>query len=120
MKYVPENLRTPEMIKIVKKKLEKENRYSIDEHKDEVKKELLERGYDFFFGDDAMDVPAGVCKPSDIVYSWDECSQSYVPKKKRKSRRKQLVTKGDIKGLAALKGVVGTGKIMETWIATHV
>lgn len=82
--------------------------------------ELLERGYDFFFGDDAMQMPAGVCKPSDIVYSWDECAQEYVPKKKRKSRRKQLVTKGDIKGLAALKGVVGTGKIMETWIATHV
>ena len=81
--------------------------------------ELLERGYDFFFGDDQMQMPAGVCKPSDIVYSWDECAQEYVPKKKRKSRRKQLVTKGDIKGLAALKGVVGTGKIMETWIATH-
>ena len=44
---------------------------------------------------------------------------TYVPKKKRKRRRRQLVTKGDIKGLAALKGVVGTGKIMEAWIATH-
>lgn len=76
---------------------------------------------DFLFGGgDEMQMPAGVCKPSDIVYSWDECAQEYVPKKKRKSRRKQLVTKGDIKGLAALKGVVGTGKIMETWIATHV
>ena len=82
--------------------------------------ELIERGYNFLFGDDEMQMPAGACKPSDIVYSWDECSQTYVPKKKRKSRRKQLVTKGDIKGLAALKGVVGTGKIMETWIATHV
>ena len=81
--------------------------------------ELLERGYDFFFGDDEMQLPAGVCKPSDIVYSWDEKTMSYVPKKKRKARRRQLVTKGDIKGLAALKGVVGTGKIMETWIATH-
>jgi len=81
--------------------------------------ELLERGYDFLFGDDEMQLPAGVCKPSDIVYSWDEKTMTYVPKKKRKSRRRQLVTKGDIKGLAALKGVVGTGKIMETWIATH-
>ncbi len=69
--------------------------------------------------DGGMPVPEGVCKPSDVVYQWDECSQSYVPKKKRKRRRRQLVTKGDIKGLAALKGVVGTGKIMETWIATH-
>ena len=75
---------------------------------------------EMFSGDDAMQMPAGVCKPSDIVYTYDECTQTYVPKKKRKSRRKQLVTKGDIKGLAALKGVVGTGKIMETWIATHV
>lgn len=69
--------------------------------------------------DGGMPVPEGVCKPSDVVYQWDECSQSYVAKKKRKRRRRQLVTKGDIKGLAALKGVVGTGKIMETWIATH-
>ena len=72
---------------------------------------------EFFFGEDEMDTMA--CKPSDIVYQWDECAQDYVPKKKRKRRRRQLVTKGDIKGLAALKGVVGTGKIMETWIATH-
>lgn len=77
--------------------------------------------YDYFFGDeDNMQYdPNMACKPSDIVYQWDECAQTYVPKKKRKRRRKQLVTKGDIKGLAALKGVVGTGKIMETWIATH-
>lgn len=78
---------------------------------------LVEGFGDFFFGDDQMDTMG--CKPSDIVYQWDECAQDYVPKKKRKRRRKQLVTKGDIKGLAALKGVVGTGKIMETWIATH-
>lgn len=65
------------------------------------------------------EMPLDVCKPSDVVYSWDEKLQTYVPKKKRKRRRRQLVTKGDIKGLAALKGVVGTGKIMETWIATH-
>jgi len=72
-----------------------------------------------FDGDSGMQLPEGVCKPSDIVYSWDEKTMTYVPKKKRKARRRQLVTKGDIKGLAALKGVVGTGKIMETWIATH-
>lgn len=72
-----------------------------------------------FDGDSGMPIPEGACKPSDIVYAWDEKTMSYVPKKKRKARRRQLVTKGDIKGLAALKGVVGTGKIMETWIATH-
>ena len=37
----------------------------------------------------------------------------------KRRRRKQLVTQSDIKGLAALKGVVGQGKILETWIATH-
>lgn len=81
--------------------------------------ELIERGYNFLFGEDEMMLPEGVCKPSDIVWAWDEKTMSYVAKKKRKARRRQLVTKGDIKGLAALKGVVGTGKIMETWIATH-
>lgn len=44
------------------------------------------------------------------VYKW------VYPKRRR---RKSLVTKGDIKGLAALKGVLGNGKAMETWIATH-
>ena len=72
-----------------------------------------------FDGDTGMPIPEGACKPSDIVYVWDEKTMTYVAKKKRKARRRQLVTKGDIKGLAALKGVVGTGKIMETWIATH-
>lgn len=65
------------------------------------------------------DFGEGCTKPSDVVYMWDERLQNYVPKKKRKRRRKQLITQSDIKGLAALKGVVGTGKIMETWIATH-
>ncbi len=44
------------------------------------------------------------------VYKW------VYPKRRR---RKQLVTRSDIKGLAALKGVLGAGKAMETWIATH-
>lgn len=65
------------------------------------------------------DFAEGCTKPSDVVYMWDEKLGTYVPKKKRKRRRKQLITQSDIKGLAALKGVVGTGKIMETWIATH-
>ena len=62
---------------------------------------------------------AGCNNPSDIVFKWSPQAQDYVPQKRRKRRRKQLVTQSDIKGLAALKGVVGTGKIMETWIATH-
>ena len=61
----------------------------------------------------------GCNNPSDIVFKWSPQAQDYVPQKRRKRRRKQLVTQSDIKGLAALKGVVGTGKIMETWIATH-
>ena len=39
--------------------------------------------------------------------------------KRYKRRRKRLATPTDIKDLAALKGVVGQGKILETWIATH-
>ncbi len=44
------------------------------------------------------------------TYKW------VVPKRRR---RKALVTQGDLKGLAALKGVLGGGKAFETWIATH-
>lgn len=61
----------------------------------------------------------GCNNPADVVFRWSPAVQDYVPQKRRKRRRKQLVTQSDIKGLAALKGVVGTGKIMETWIATH-
>jgi len=37
----------------------------------------------------------------------------------RRRRRKQLVTKSDAAGLATLKGILGNGKAMDTWIATH-
>jgi len=37
----------------------------------------------------------------------------------RRRRRKQLVTKSDAQGLATLKGILGNGKAMDTWIATH-
>jgi len=46
------------------------------------------------------------------------CGQWRWVKQKRR-RRKQLVTNGDAKGLATLKGIVGVGKTMDTWIATH-
>jgi len=39
--------------------------------------------------------------------------------KQKYRRRKALVTQSDLKGLAALKGVLGGGKAFETWIATH-
>ncbi len=46
------------------------------------------------------------------------CGQWRWVKQKRR-RRKQLVTKSDAQGLAVLKGLVGVGKTMDTWIATH-
>lgn len=69
-------------------------------------------------------IPAGAAAPgacnhggASPVYKKVCGEYKWVYPKKR--RRKQLVTQSDIKGLAALKGVVGTGKIMEVWIATH-
>lgn len=37
----------------------------------------------------------------------------------KRSRRKRLLTHSDAVDLAKLKGIVGQGKAMETWIATH-
>jgi len=39
--------------------------------------------------------------------------------KKRKRRSKRLATASDIKDLSALQGVLGSGKNLTTWIATH-
>jgi len=57
--------------------------------------------------------------PANIVYKWDSATQQYTPRKKYRRRRKRLASKSDIKDLASLKGIVGQGKVMETWIATH-
>lgn len=38
---------------------------------------------------------------------------------KRKRRRRRLATASDIKDLSALKSVLGAGKGLDTWIATH-
>jgi len=46
------------------------------------------------------------------------CGQYRWVKVKRR-RRRALVTHTDLKGLAALKGVLGGGKAFEVWIATH-
>lgn len=37
----------------------------------------------------------------------------------KRRKRPLLLSKGDAKGLAALKGILGNGKAMEVWIATH-
>ncbi len=37
----------------------------------------------------------------------------------KRRRRKSLATKGDLRDLASLKGILGTGKAFEVWIATH-
>lgn len=39
--------------------------------------------------------------------------------KKRRRRHRKLATRGDLSQLAALKGILGTGKAFEVWIATH-
>lgn len=39
--------------------------------------------------------------------------------KKRRRRSKRLATSSDIKDLSSLKGVLGDGKNLSTWIATH-
>jgi len=38
---------------------------------------------------------------------------------KRRRRHRNLATRGDIRDLSALKGVIGQGKLLEAWIATH-
>lgn len=54
--------------------------------------------------------PSAVYKKVCGRYKW------VIPKRRR---RKQLVTKSDAAGLAVLKGIVGNGVVMQTWIATH-
>lgn len=46
------------------------------------------------------------------------CGQYRWVKQKRR-RRKSLATKGDLQDLASLKGILGMGKAMDVWIATH-
>lgn len=51
------------------------------------------------------------------VYKYSCGGYRWVYPKRR--RRKQLLTNSDAAGLAKLKGLVGVGKTMDTWIATH-
>jgi len=39
--------------------------------------------------------------------------------KQRRRRRKRIATQQDVKDIASIKGVLGGGKALETWIATH-
>lgn len=64
-------------------------------------------------GGGACGIPCGpqpVYKKVCGVYKW------VTPKRRR---RKMLLTPSDAAGLAKLKGIVGQGKVMEVWIATH-
>lgn len=62
--------------------------------------------------------PAGHCGGGPSPVYKKVCGEyRWVYPKRR--RRKALVTSGDAKGLATLKGIVGVGKTMDTWIATH-
>lgn len=51
------------------------------------------------------------------VYKYHCGEYKWVYPKRR--RRKALATQSDLRGLAALKGVLGQGKAFEVWIATH-
>ncbi len=65
-------------------------------------------------------VPGGAvaaCGTDRLVYKQVGGVWKWV--KRRKRRRRALATKGDLKDLAALKGILGNGKAFETWIATH-
>lgn len=60
---------------------------------------------------------APACGGASPVYK-KVCGQyKWVTPKRR--RRKRLATQGDLKDLAALKGILGNGKAFEVWIATH-
>jgi len=63
-------------------------------------------------GPDACNVKGWVWNPS------ANCGAGKWQKKSRR-RRRRLATHGDLKDLAALKGVLGGGKVFEVWIATH-
>lgn len=54
--------------------------------------------------------PSPVYKKVCGVYKW------VYPKRRR---RRSLATKGDIRDIGALKSVLGGGKALDTWIATH-
>ncbi len=72
--------------------------------------------FDLPFVDVIPDMPTNECGGS-MVYK-KVCGQ-YKWVKQSRRRRKRLASRGDLRDLAALKGVLGQGKAFETWIATH-
>jgi len=66
------------------------------------------------FADIVMDAPSA-------KMVWDPAANCGAGKwlRKRRRRHRNLATRGDIKDLSALKGVLGQGKLLEVWIATH-
>lgn len=73
-------------------------------------------GLDLPFVDVIPDNPGSACGDN-MVYK-KVCGQ-YKWVKQRKRRRKRLATASDIKDLTALKGVLGSGQALQSWIATH-
>lgn len=68
------------------------------------------------FVDVIPEAPTQQCGGS-MVYKKVCGSYKWVNQKRR--RKSRLATRSDLKDLAALKGVLGQGKLLETWIATH-
>ena len=74
----------------------------------------------------AAPVPASA--PSQGATMPDGCGGTLVYKKvcgewrwvrQRRRRRKRVATERDVKDVAAIKGVLGSGKALELWLATH-
>lgn len=63
-----------------------------------------------------MGPPPAACGGSPVYKKVCGAYRWVYPKRRR---RKQLLTKSDAAGLAQLKGIVGVGKTMSSWIATH-
>ncbi len=61
----------------------------------------------------------GPCGPPGPSPVWKKVCGEYKWVYPKRRRRKQLLTQSDAKGLSQLKGIVGAGKTMEVWIATH-
>lgn len=68
------------------------------------------------FVDIISEPPQVACGPQPVYKKVCGAYRWVIPKKRR---RKQLLTNSDAAGLAKLKGLVGVGKTMDTWIATH-
>ena len=75
------------------------------------------------YGPQPVSSPAIVPRPADWPFSVPGIEGDLpfidIVKKKRRRRRRRLATLSDIRDLAALKQVLGSGGAFTTWIATH-